>query len=243
MRHSSISACCAAPSRAVERTRCSVSRERCHRPTAEPSETAASNPTGTGFRRHQRHERSTVADRPGLDRLAGEEAAQVVGQLAGGRVAAGRRLGHRLQADRLQVARDLVVEPARRPRLVLQHLQQEHAAVAAERPLAGEQLVEDDAEAVDVAAGVDRVRLAAGLLGRHVGRRAEHLAVGRHRRVVGVALGQAEVHEVRLAVGVEQDVRRLDVAVDDAERVRAAERVGDLGDEARGGVRLERPRP
>ena len=49
--------------------------------------------------------------------------------------------------------------------------------IAAERQLAGQQLVEDHAQAVDVAAAVDPVALAAGLLGAHVGRRAEHLAV------------------------------------------------------------------
>ena len=135
----------------------------------------------------------------------------------------------------------LVVEPARRPRLVLQHLQQQHPPVAAERQLAGQQLVEDDAEAVDVAAGVDPVRLAAGLLGAHVGRRAQHLAVEGHRRLVGLALGQAEVHQVRPAVVVEHDVRRLDVAVDDAVVVGVVQGLGDLGDQL--GRVAERDRP
>ena len=95
------------------------------------------------------------ADRACADRLAAQEAPQVVGQLPRGGIAPGGRLGHRLQADRLQVARDLVVELPRRPRLVLEDLEDQHPAVAPERPLAGQQLVEDDAEAVDIAAGVD----------------------------------------------------------------------------------------
>ena len=137
------------------------------------------------------------ADRPRADRLAVQEAPQVVGELLRGRIAAGGRLGHRLQADRLQVARDLVVELARRPRLVLEDLEDQHPPVAAERAFAGQQLVEDDARAVDIAPGVDPVRLAARLLGRHVGRRAQHLAVLGHDGLLGLALGQAEVHQVR----------------------------------------------
>jgi hypothetical protein len=45
---------------------------------------------------------------------------------------------------------DAVVEPARRPRLVVQHLMWQHPRRAAEWQLARQQLVEDDAEAVDV---------------------------------------------------------------------------------------------
>ena len=44
--------------------------------------------------------------------------------------------------------------------------------VAPERPAAGQQLVEDDAQAEDVRAAVDPVPLAPGLLGAHVGGRA-----------------------------------------------------------------------
>ena len=179
--------------------------------------TAASRLAATGLRRHQRRSRLGRADRPGADRLAGEIAPQVVGELPRGGVAAGGGLGHRLEADRLQVARDLVVEVARRPGLVLEHLEEEHPPVAAERALAGQQLVEDDAEAVDVAAGVDPPRLAPRLLGAACRRACpgpgpSWVIDG----VVGLALGQAEVHQVRPALVVEQDVRGLDVAVDHA---------------------------
>ena len=70
-----------------------------------------------------------------------------------------------------------------------------------------------------------------GLLGRHVGRRAEHLAVHRHRDFADFAAGQAEVHEVWLAVAVDHDVGRLEVAVDDALFVGMVQRVGDFGAE------------
>jgi hypothetical protein len=47
----------------------------------------------------------------------------------------------------------------------MQDLVQEHPRRAAEGPLAGEHLVEDHTQAVHVAAAVDPVPLAAGLLG------------------------------------------------------------------------------
>ena len=74
--------------------------------------------------RDRRRERRPAADppgqppqpplRPGRDRLAAEEAAQVVGQRGGAGVAGVRLLVQALQADRLQVARHLGVQPRRR---------------------------------------------------------------------------------------------------------------------------------
>ena len=58
----------------------------------------------------------------------------------------------------------------RRAGLVLQHLLPDHRPIPTERQLAGEHLVQDSAEAIQVAAPVDAVRLAPRLLGRHVGR-------------------------------------------------------------------------
>ena len=88
-----------------------------------------------------------------------------------------------------------------------------------ERALPGEQLVEHETERVDVAA---RGHLAAGeLLGRHVGRRAGA------QRFAGDA-GQAEVGDPDLAAAVEHDVRRLEIAMDDAAIVRRGEAGADL---------------
>jgi hypothetical protein len=50
------------------------------------------------------------ADRPGLDRLASEPTTQVVCQRLGRPEPVGRLLGHRLQADRLQVTRHGAVQ-------------------------------------------------------------------------------------------------------------------------------------
>ena len=116
--------------------------------------------------------------------------------------------------------------------------------LAVEEPLAGEHLEEHDAEGPDVGALVDR--LAARLLGRHVGGRAEDHARLRCRvcasvgdcdrsaddaasaRVAGPGLGEAEVEHLDLAVRRQLDVRGLEVAVDDALLVGFLERLGDL---------------
>ena len=55
-------------------------------------------------------------------------------------------------------------------------------------------------------------------------------------------LGQAEVRQVGVVVGPDEDVLRLDVAVDEPDVVRGVERVGDLGEDAQGAARVELPR-
>ena len=89
------------------------------------------------------------------------------------------------------------------------------------RPAAAEQLERDDGEPVAVAR---RGRRAAdGLLGRHVARRAEDRADARQRDVARDPR-DPEVGHAHLAVAAEHQVRRLDVAMDDARGVRRVER-------------------
>ena len=97
--------------------------------------------------------------------------------------------------------------------------------LAVERDVAGQHLVEHDAERVDVGLAVDVV--AERLLGGHVVRGAEHAAVG-GQAVVAQRAGDPEVGDLGQALGVQQDVLGLDVAVHDLVRVRATERAGDL---------------
>ena len=128
------------------------------------------------------------------------------------------------------------IEPARRGRLLLQHLQQRvQRRLAAERRPAGQQLVEDRPQAVDVGGGGQRPFRAGGLLGGHVAGRADDGARAASGSLSPLdALGQAEVGDVRLALGVEQDVGRLEVAVQDAALVGVVDRPGH---------RRQQPRP
>ena len=96
--------------------------------------------------------------------------------------------------------------------------------------------IEHQAECPDVGAVIDR--FTASLLRRHVCRGAQDhappgRAAGQRRRIVVVRsralhLGQTEVQDLRVAATADEDVRRLDVAVDDAGVVRGVERIGDF---------------
>ena len=148
--------------------------------------------------RHQAgHQRpaSTAPPEPGgrahgprLHRHAEEVSPQVVGQGRGGRVAVAGLPGDGLPADGLQVAGDGAVVPSGRGRLLVADLRHQRAGAAAERHGAGQQLVQDDPQAVDVAAGIDPVGFPPRLLGRHVGRGPQHLAFDRQG---GFARGRA----------------------------------------------------
>ena len=155
--------------------------------------------------------------------------AELAGQFAGRGVSPVGFLFQALQADRLQVAGYAGVELAWAGRLVLDHLHQQHPQVAAERQLAAEHLEEHHPQRVHVRAPIGRVAFALGLFGRHVGRRSQDIAGHRQRGLARLALGQAEVHDVRLVAGVEHDVARLQIAVDDAVLVGVMERVGHSG--------------
>jgi hypothetical protein len=157
-----------------------------------------------------------------------KEPLQVGRQVARGLVTPVRLFRQALERDRFQVFGDVPVQFAGTGRLVVQDLQREHPLRAAERQFARQELEENHAQAVNVAAGVDAMSFAAGLLGRHVRRRAEDLSFERHRQFARVALGQAEVGDVRRSVLVDQDVRRLEVAMDHAMLVRVLQRQRDF---------------
>lgn len=112
---------------------------------------------------------------------------------------------------------------------------------AAEGREAGEEFVQDRGEGVDVDGGARRQPL--DYLGGQVVRRADDLGgLGAARGVD--QLGHTEVGEQRRvraagaerALHVEQDVLRLDVAVDHSGGVCGGEAVGDVGDDRHGGL-------
>ena len=175
-------------------------------------------------------------DATGVDGAAVEEAIEVVGQRVGVGVAAVGLLLQALQADRLQVARHLGLEPPRRHRLLgADLLQRVGRRRSPERRSAREQLVEDRAEGVLVDEGAGVIGLAAGLLGGHVvGRADDGAGTGLVRVVVPEAFGQAEVGDLGAAVGGQQDVGRLEVAVDDPLQVGGVDGAGEDADGPRG---------
>ncbi len=115
--------------------------------------------------------------------------------------------------------------------------------LAGEGEPAGEAAEDDDAERPQVAAGVDLLGVA-HLLRAHVLRRADHhprhgrAAAGRAR----LQLGDAEVedlHRLLVPLAGEEDVGRLEVAVDQPRQVGGAQAPGDLVDEALRGRQRE----
>ena len=101
---------------------------------------------------------------------------------------------------------------------------------APEGNLAGNELVQDDAERVDIRADVDVLEPSVGLLRRHVERRPDRCARDRAhpRRRRRDALRQSEVEQLRLSVRRHQDVPGLQVAMNDALHVRVVHRAARL---------------
>ena len=172
------------------------------------------------------------SDRPRGDRLARQPAREVIGQGLGAGVAPLGLLFQALQADDLQVARDLRVALRRRlGRTCADLVEDLDVSTAGVGGLAGQQGVQDCAQAIDVGGRREAPLHARRLLRRHVGRSPHD---GARLRQVAVALdapGQAEVGHVRLAVLVDQDVGRLQVAMEDAALMGVVHRLGDGRDQ------------
>jgi hypothetical protein len=110
--------------------------------------------------------------------------------------------------------------------IVVEDLVEQHPLVPAERKIADQETVENNAKGVDVASAINPMALAPGLLGAHVRGSPEDLSVHRHRDFAGGTLGQSEVQDYGRSVGVRHDVRRLDVTVDDALPMGVIEAIG-----------------
>jgi hypothetical protein len=123
-------------------------------------------------------------------------------------------LGQRVLENGHHLGRDLPRETVE-GRLLPEQLQNGgHRGLPLKGHLPGEDLVDDHAQRIDVAAQIET--LAACLLGTHVLGSAEYLAGGRQAgALLRRAPGNAEVHESDVAVGVEHDVAGLQIPVDD----------------------------
>ena len=189
-----------------------------------------------GDRRHQ----AAAARRRAEHHLArvhvALEVLEVAAQVGRGLVAVLGPLLERALDHARERLRDVVAQLAHRAWRVLQDRRQHrHVGVAAERPLAGRHLVEQDPEREDVGAVVERQALR--LLRRHVGDRAHDAPVlGDGLRLLGgvvarigvvAQLGEAEVEHLEPPVRREHHVLGLQVAVQDALAVRRAHGVGE----------------
>jgi hypothetical protein len=172
------------------------------------------------------------AGRPGQDWLVGDEPPQVLRQRRGGRIPAAGRLLQTFQANRFQIARHLRPQLARRDGLLRRDLD-DHVKLrlALERGPAGQALVQDLPHRVHVRSRAEQLGAGGGLLRGHVGGRAGAAA----GRVAVQLAGQAEVGDLGRAVGRQQHVGRLQVAVDDACQVSGVDGAGQHLDKA-GGV-------
>ena len=109
------------------------------------------------------------------------------------------------------------------------HLHEARRARGGEGHLAGRALKQHAAQRIEIGATIHRALEETGLLGRAVEQRPGHRVVAR-RAIIPVARldRQAEVDEPRHPLTIDEDVRRLDVAVHVAEAVHLGERAGDL---------------
>ena len=168
------------------------------------------------------------AQRPRLRGPTGEPAVEIVRQGRGGAVALARFFLQALAADGIEIEVHAGLEAARLWRGLLDQLEERvKIAFPPERRPAGEQLEQDGSQAVNVCGGGQSPPiLGQGLFGSHViggadnGFRLRRLAVG------GNALGQAEVGDVRLALGVQQNVARFQIPMQDAAQVGVVDRTG-----------------
>ena len=143
-------------------------------------------------------------------------------------VALVRILQQRHRDDVLELLGDVLAQRMDRRRRRVDDLVQQLLQVAgAERARARQQLVHHGAERIEVRAVGELEAL--HLLGRHVGRAARDAFDARDVRVRHQR--DAEVDDAHVAVVREHDVRRLDVAMDHAARMRVVQRLGAFVDD------------
>jgi hypothetical protein len=119
-----------------------------------------------------------------------------------------------------------------------------HRTAPCERGFSCQRLEKDDAERVDIRRRRDRV--ARSELRSHVEERSEEFARGSELRALPVKhLGDPEIEHFHLEsvpVGaVDENIRRLQVAVDDAAGMSCSEHVADLGQEPEDSLRRGEP--
>ena len=104
--------------------------------------------------------------------------------------------------------------------------QRGHRGVADECRLTGDRFVEDEGQGVDIGLAVEDPTF--DLFGGRVAGRTQDGPVGLGPRRLGQGAGQPEVGDAQPAIGVEEEIGRLDVTMDHAPSVGVLEPGGDL---------------
>jgi hypothetical protein len=166
-----------------------------------------------------------------------EQPAQIVGQVAGARVAAPRLPGQGLLQDELELARKLGAQ-APRPRQArpLDGAQHRRARGRRDRRAPRHQLELDLPQPPHVRARIGR--LASRLFGRHVARRSEQVAARGERHVV-LRHAKSEIDQDAASFRTHEHVLRLEVAVQQPVGVSSPYGPTDLDHRAQ--LALERP--
>ena len=186
-----------------------------------------------------RHQAAEVASaRRLLERI---EIAVQRGQHLGGALPAQREIAvQRLHHHLVEPRRHRRVMEARRQDLRVGHRRQRGRGVGAgEQALAGEHLPQEDAGGEQIALAGERLPL--HLLGRHI-RKGAGRGVAGEVAALAEGHGDAEVHQLDLAVARDHHVAARQIAVDDAVAlaVGVVEPVEDLGGDVRGQRRRHR---
>ena len=181
-------------------------------------------------------------DRPGDDRLALEPGFEVGGDLGRTAVPPTDRLLQALVADRLQISGKGAVEDPKRDRIVFLHqAQRRHGRRGHERGSPGEHRVQHGAESVDVGPRSDPRHVPDRLFRGHVAGRTDRLSRPGQLVVALDPPDQPEIGDPGVALFVDQDVPRLEVAVEHALFVRVLDRPGRLAEELGGFPGIQRP--
>ena len=170
--------------------------------------------------------------RPGVrHRPAFQEIPQFIGELPRAGVALGGLFLQAFQADQFQVIRNLRHQLTRRHRVgAADQLQRFLLVGCLERRAPRQHFVKDRSQRVNVGRRPDLIVSAPCLFGGHVHGRADDPAFFDRVGVLIQPFGQAEVADLRRAIGGQQNVRRFQVAVDDVSFVgeihRPSQRLG-----------------